>query len=466
MTNNLNLSKLPPQALKIEAEILGIILTEPNRHEDVFNILTNADIFYKQEHHLIFTAMLKIWVSGGKIDILSVINRLGQTGDIDKVGGNYAVMQLAETKTPGGHVENHCRLILEKWMKREVIRLAGEAITQAYADDDVFEIIEGIDKSLQGVNDAISEEKYFEPMDLLPEVFEDLETAKELQGGLSGVDTGIPTLNSVTNGWQKSDHIVLAARPAGGKTAFALNMLLNAAKSGIPTVMFSLEMKAKALVRRCLAILAGVDLKKIKNGTVTPEDENNMDKVASIFSKLPITIIDTAGLTGNQIVSRARKLKRKGKCEFVIVDYLQLVRPNNPKDTREQQVAQLSWGFKTMAKELDIPVLDLCQMNRSVEHNKRRPVMSDLRESGSIEQDADLVIFLHHEEQDDSSFKNLIVIAKFRDGEAGVHELRFIKDIQKWTDVDDFAYANKPSFQPFVQQANNNSKNFDDDVPF
>lgn len=470
MKSNTQLStyaSLPPQDLKAEAAILADLLSGSQWQDEIFDLLKQEEIFYDSKNRVIFASMLRLRAANRQLDLITVADDLSKHENLEQIGGHLELVERLNNRMLGMPPKHHALIIVEKWMQRGLIRIGSEIVKLAHDGLDAFEVIDWAEAGMQAIQDALSLDKDYTPYDVLPEVFGDIERAKELQGRLSGIDTGIASLNEATNGWQPCEHIVIAARPACGKTAFALNMLLNAALKGTPVYIHSLEMSRKALVRRCLAILSGVDLKKMKNGRVSPEDELVMQAVRPVFEKLPITIDDRSAVTMSQIFYKARKLKRKGRCGMVIIDYLQLCRPKDSKQQRHLQVAEMSWTAKIMAKELEIPVLDLCQLSRESEKTGRRPVKADLRESGSIEQDADVIAFLHHEKDENTGeIKNLFIIAKNRDGEEGVHNLKFIGATQKWTDQEDKENFTRAAFNPYAGMPGRETKFNYDDTPF
>lgn len=440
------LIRIAPHSTELEEKVLGVCLLNSDRLEDVLEIIQTPECFYNRNTQLVFQSITELSAKNRPVDIATVTNHLREAGTLETVGGMAYIATLANNAQFGERVDHHAKILIEKFIKRIAIEHSTRTLNAAYEDEDFADVLDIMEQGLNEASEAMGIDTPIYIPQIVMEVCMDMEEAALNPGKITGVDTGIALLNNATYGWQPCEHIVIAARPGHGKTAFALNMMVNAAKSGVHVYYQSVEMGRKALVRRCCAMIAGIDMTKLRSGNLTKEEQHQMMKAGEEFSKLPITIDDKAGVKMSYIHRKAKRLKRKNKIGLIIVDYLQLIRPERDEKNREQAIAQISWAAKTMAKDLELPVIDLCQMNRAIDAAKRMPELSDLRESGAIEQDADLVAFLHTFKADDGSTKNQFVIKKYREGETNTYDLRFIPSIQKWTDADDHQFSQLPSF--------------------
>lgn len=456
--------KVPPQSIELEAAVLGAIIMESECLNLVAEILTKPEIFYKEQHRLIYEAIQDTVRYGCKVDILTVIDQLRKSETLDEVGGAYAITMITMNIVSSAHVVDHARKIHHYWQCREIIRVSGEGMQEAYEPDaDASKIGETISKAISGVLDSGDMDGTVHAGIVAGECMETIEKAMNNPGMLTGVDTGFRELNKITNGWQKHAVTILAARPSQGKTALALELALNADK---PVLFFSLEMSKHELVERMLSSLSGVPLESIKNGTLSHHQFAEVQKAMMTLNRKNILIDDKAGLNTINIQSRLRRWKRKKNIGIAIIDYLQLIQGTEYKGNknREVVVAEISRSLKLAAKENNIPLIALSQMNREVEKTKRRPQLSDLRESGAIEQDADIVMFIWHEEDpNEGRIKNKLVIAKNRNGKVDDIELKFIGATQRWRDNSHFEDAE--TFNPYAGMPQNNHHYFEPD-PF
>jgi len=460
------LIRIPPHSIELEEKVLGVCLLNSDRLEDVLEIIHTPECFYSRSAQSIFQAMMDLSAQNKPVDMATVSNKLRESGELDSVGGMAYIITLTNNAQFGERVDHHAKILIEKFIKRIAIEHATRTLNAAYDDEDFADVLDIMEQGLNEAGEAMGIDTPIHIPQVVMEVCMDMEEASLNPGKITGVDTGIALLNNATYGWQPCEHIVIAARPGQGKTAFALNMMVNAAKSGVHVYYQSVEMGRKALVRRCCAMLAGVDMTRLKSGHLTVDEQHRMVRAGEEFTKLPITIDDKAGVKMSYIHRKAKRLKRKQNVGLIIVDYLQLIRPERDEKNREQAISQISWAAKTMAKDLEIPVIDLCQMNRSIESAKRLPELSDLRESGSIEQDADMVAFLHTFKDESGDVKNQFVIKKFREGSPDTYDLRFIPSIQRWIDADDHQFDSFPTFSNLNAGMPSQAKNTWDDTPF
>ena len=443
--------KVPPQNIEMEQAVIGACLLERDTFEQVMEILYSPECFYKESHQLIYGAMCELYNSGNNVDLLTVTEQLIKNEKLEKAGGAYEITQLTMSVLTSAHVIDHARIIMEKYMKRECIRIGLSMANDAFSDGtDPFELIEQAEHSLKSISDGLISDELTQVGQTYMEVCFDLETQRNEKTDLTGVDTGYPDLNQLTNGWQKSELILLAARPSQGKTALSLNFALNAK---VPTLIFSLEASKKALVKRLAACKTGVPFKQIRQGSINDFQMELINKYVSEFNRMPIKIDDKTQSLNGIIKSIRREHKRNENLGLVIIDYLQLVKGSREKNgNREQEVSNISRSLKLLASELEVPIIALCQLNRQVETTaNKRPNLSNLRESGSLEQDANIAMFIWWEESGNNpdntkQYKTWLLVEKNRDGECKPVELKFNGDIQKWLDANDFDTAPVPSF--------------------
>ncbi len=453
--------KIPPQNTEMEAAVLGVLMLEPRRISDVMEIIQSEECFYSDANQRIYAAIKRLYSQGTQIDCMTVSAELRKSGEIDQVGGSYYITGLTRDVVGGARIEAHARMLIEKYILRELIRICGETIGEAYSDGtDPFELMGETDKQISRMIENNISMPYqhlsHRSSELLEEIHDQVQRLKETGTSMSGVPSGFPTLDRITNGWQKTDLIILAARPAVGKTAFVLNLLMNAAThpdQPIPVAIFSLEMSASQLKRRIIASRSEIGLTNINSGRL---DEIQLDQISHSVSKfpgVPMFIDDSASMTLFQLKAKARSLKKKHNIGLLAVDYLQLISPDNPNAIREQQVSAMSRELKILAKELDIPIIVLSQLNRDIEKRAvKRPTLADLRESGSIEQDADIVAFLYRPEPEQGESiqtKVRLEFAKHRSGKIDYVDFRPNLNIQKFIEADqDFPAASVQGFSP------------------
>ena len=430
------LGNKPPQAVDFEEAVLGALLIDANCVEDVMEEL-EPNCFYEPRNRTIFEAMSKLVNEHVALDLLSVGEKLKAMGKLDEVGGTLALVSLTERIAAAAHVEYYVKVLKQKCIQRELISAAYEILKGSF--DDGANVDELIDMSQSRIDAAINNNVKRDFRDIgsvIKEATDDLE-ALQTRSGISGVPSGFETLDKYTLGWQQSNLIILGARPSVGKTAFALNVLRNAAvDSNMPVAIFSLEMSAIELVKRLITTESGLPADKIKGGIkMDPQDWDQLNYSLKAISKAPIYIDDTPGISITEFRSKAKRLVRSKGVRFIVVDYLQLMQgPPELRGMREQEVAAISRMLKGTAKELNIPIMALSQLSRnSVQrtNSNNRPMLSDLRESGSIEQDADIVLFVHRPDAiglgdtvEDKEYTE-IIIAKNRNGQIDTIPMRF-----------------------------------------
>lgn len=421
--------KIPPQAKSLEEAVLGTILS----HKEAFDIVSEylrPECFYLEAHQRIFRAMQHMAQSNSNIDLLTVIERLRFTEELDLCGGPFYLSKMVPPIPSSAHIEDHSKIIIQKFIQREIIRIGGEMVGDAYEDSaDAFELIEKSEKAITGLN-PISKHTYERLDNLLVASMKKIEELMNSDKRLTGVATGLTDLDRLTCGWQQPDLIVLAARPSVGKTCFALNLAMNAARvDKIPVGFFSMEMSKAQLIQRMLSTESRIPLGKISRGQLTVSELEDLYKLGTVpLSKLNIYIDDTPALTIIELRNKARKMVKDNNVKLFFVDYIQLMSgvQNNRADNREQEISKISRDLKGLAKELEVPVIALSQLSREVEKRKEKmPVLSDLRESGAIEQDADIVMFMYrpdyyeihvNEHGENTNGETLIKFSKHRSG--------------------------------------------------
>lgn len=476
----LKYGKVPPQAIDLEDAVIGACLLERAAFNEVITILPSEEFFYSEANRSIWKAMISLQRSGNVIDLLTVSEQLKKDETLDIVGGPYAIAKLTMQVVRADNIKNHAQYVSEKYMRRQLIHMCGEVLIEAYDDsNDIFDIILETGMRLSKIDTTEGNSMAVHIGSAFMEVLREMQIQKEHRTALTGLDTGIYELNEITNGWQKTDLIILGARPSKGKTSLALNFAMAAAISqivkGVPVAFLSLEMDRKQLVRRMISMVTGIDFGKIHSGNLTDAEFVTVEQQTKFFNSLPIHIVDSIR-EWSKLVSIIRKLKEKYDIEMVIGDYIGLVKNKASNNKiREQQVSDISGDSKALAKELDIPFMWLSQLNRNVEGrgkgDQSEPQPSDLRESGSIEQDADLILFPWHVTPEDSR----ISIAKHRNGKTSVGDyaikMKFIGSLQKWISANDASPFSETIREDnpragIVQSYENRMPYKDEDTPF
>ena len=435
------LGKLPPQAVEMEESVLGAIMLEKDAYNSVSEYLKPSS-FYKEAHSKIFEAMSDLAQKENPIDMLSVIEQLKKNGTLDEVGGPLYISQLTAKVASTAHLVYHAQILMQKALARELITYAAEVERMAYDEtQDVSELMDSAQGKVFEISQHMQKRDSVQINDVIKEAYARIMKASSNDNNISGVPSGYTELDKVTSGWQKSDLIIIAARPAMGKTAFVLSMAKNMAINyKKPVALFSLEMSNVQLVNRLIMNACEIDGNKIRSGKLTPGEWKQLEERINILVDAPIYVDDTPSLSVFELKSKARNLVQTHKVECIIIDYLQLMNATGMNfGSREQEVSIISRNLKALAKELDIPVIALSQLNRGVEGRTgvegKRPQLSDLRESGAIEQDADMVCFIHRPEYYfrkgtdgwDSKMEGMaeIIVAKHRNGATDTINLRF-----------------------------------------
>jgi len=439
-----NSIKIPPQSLETEKALLGSIMLKPDALNEILDTVGKQH-FYAHKHAQIFETILELFNKGNPIDILSLSHRLREKKLIDQIGGNSYLTELIEATPSASNISHYAEIIGKKYLMRQLIDASHFIASLGYAEEqDIEELLDQAEKHIFSVTNISTTNSFVAIKDGLPEAYERLDRLHKSDGALRGVPTGFKGLDDKLSGFQNSDLIILAARPSMGKTSLALDIARKAAvNKGISVGIFSLEMSSQQLIDRMLSAEAQVDGWKLRTGNLSGEDDFNRirDSLDSL-SKAPIYIDDQAGNNILKMRSVARRLKSDKGLGMIIVDYLQLMTPtqNKNSDNMVNQVTEISRSLKALARELDVPVIALSQLSRAVESRGGRPRLSDLRDSGSIEQDADVVMFIHREDKydKDSDRPNMaeIMIEKHRNGPTGSVELYFDDKKASFRDVD------------------------------
>ncbi|SFD87033.1 replicative DNA helicase [Flavobacterium phragmitis] len=496
---NLEKGKLPPQALDLEEAVLGAMMIDKKGVDDVIDIL-QAEAFYKDAHKHIFEAILQLFTETQPIDILTVSTQLKKNGKLELAGGDFYLIQLTQKIASSAHIEFHSRIILQKFIQRSLIRISSEIIEASYDESaDVFDLLDQAESKLYEVTQGNIKRSSETAQSLVLQAKKKIEEISKKEG-LSGVETGFHNLDKLTSGWQPSDLIIIAARPAMGKTAFVLSMARNIAiQYGHGVALFSLEMASVQLITRLISSETGLSSEKLRTGKLEPHEWTMLSTKVKDLEKAPLFIDDTPSLSIFDLRAKCRRLASQHGIKIIIIDYLQLMTAGgNAKGggNREQEISTISRNLKALAKELNVPVIALSQLSRAVETrgSSKRPLLSDLRESGAIEQDADIVSFLYRpeyykiEEWDDEEASPTagqaeIMIAKHRNGGIENIRLKFLGHLGKFDNLDEFSgsYDDLPSKMnhddsPFVTNnlpsaneafgSNLNDDDDDSDVPF
>jgi replicative DNA helicase len=438
----MELLKVPPHNLEAEQAVLGALMLEPESGNIVFEIL-HAEDFYRDNHRLIFLSIRELFEKGDPIDLVSVAEMLRQQGHMEQVGGIGTVSEIARSVPSAANVEYYARIVSEKALLRQLIRVSSSIIERGYEPgEEARTLLEDAEKLILNLSRQRVKDGFSFIRDVLLETFEKIEYLYSNKGNLTGVPTFFTELDRMTSGWQPSDLVIIAARPSMGKTAMVINMAQNAAiRAKVPVAIFSLEMSKEQLVQRMLCGEAMVDQYRVRTGELLDTDWPKLTRAVGPLSEAPIFIDDTVGISLTELRSKARRLKMEHNLGMVVIDYLQLLAVGKRTESRQQEVAQISRTLKGLARELKIPVIALSQLNRGVEQRQdKRPVMSDLLESGAIEADADVISFIYRDEyyNPDSEKKGIaeLIIAKHRNGPVGTVELGFLKEFTKFVNLD------------------------------
>ena len=441
----MELGKVPPNDTEAEQAVIGSMLTDKDAVASAIEVLQEND-FYREDNKIIYTAILNLYNRSEPIDIITLKSELSSMGKLDAVGGLEYIAELPDKVPTTSNVEQYIKIVEEKSILRNLIKTANDIITLGYdPTQEVEDIIDNSEKKIFEVMQKKNQKGYSSIKDVLVDTFTELEQLYNRKQHITGVPTGFADLDYKTAGLHNSDLILVAARPAMGKSAFVINIASNAAiRAKVPVVIFNLEMSKEQVANRILCSEAMVDSNKIRTGKIEEEDWTKLAGALGPISDAPIYIDDTPGISIMEIRAKCRKMKLEKNIGLVVIDYLQLVQGSGKRgSSREQEIAEISRSLKILAKEIEVPVIALSQLSRAPEQRPdHRPMLSDLRESGSIEQDADIVMFLYRDDyyNEDSEKKNIaeVILAKHRAGSTGTVELLWLGNYTKFANVDKF----------------------------
>jgi len=439
----MDIGKIPPSDIEAEQAVLGSMLTDKDAVIAAIEVVKPED-FYREDNKIIYTAVLNLYNRAEPIDIITLKSELMSMGKFDNVGGLEYLVELPEKVPTTANVDKYIKIVEEKAILRNLIKTANEIITLGYdPTEEVENIMDSAEKKIFDIMQSKNQKGYTPIKDILVETFAQIEQLYNQKQPITGVPTGFLDLDYKTAGLHGSELILVAARPAMGKTAFALNIATNAAvKAKVPVAIFSLEMSKEQLVNRVLCSEAMVDSNKVKTGKLDEQDWGKLASALGPLSEADIYIDDTPGISVMEIRAKCRKLKLEKNIGLVVIDYLQLITGSGKRNgSREQEISEISRSLKILAKEIDVPVIALSQLSRAVEQRPdHRPMLSDLRESGAIEQDADIVMFLYRDDyyNEDTDKKNIaeVILAKHRGGSTGTVELLWLGNYTKFVNID------------------------------
>ena len=437
-------AKIPPQNIEAEQAVLGAILLENDAFHQVIEILKVSD-FYREAHRKIFAGMIELYNKNEPSDLITLTDILKQKNHLESVGGPSYLSSLVDNIPTAANVLHYAKIVRERSILRKTINAATEIISKGYEDgEDVDNLLDFAENSIFQISEYQIKPSFYPLREIIKDSFVTIEKLYEKKELITGVASGFADLDRLTSGFQESDLIIIAGRPSMGKTSFALNIAQYAAiEKNIPVAVFSLEMSKEQIAIRMLCSEARIDAHKLRAGFLSESDWPKLTRAAGTLSEAPIFIDDTANINVLEMRAKARRLRKDQKLGLIIVDYLQLMREKSGTESREQEISAISRSLKALAKELNIPVIALSQLNRRVEDRQnRRPQLSDLRESGAIEQDADVIIFIYRDEvyREDSPEKGIaeIIIGKQRNGPIGTRKLAFI---DKFTRFESLAHG-------------------------
>ena len=474
--------KLQPQALELEEAVLGALMIDNESLSDTIDSL-QPEYFYKPDNQKIFEAIINLFNNSKPVDILTVSEELKRMNALDSVGGMIYISQLTNNISSSSNTEFHARIIAEKFIKRSLISISNNIIGDAFNDTvDIFDLLNTAEEKLFNVTEGTLRKSYDKMSILIKGALDNIEILRQKEDGLSGVPSGFTKLDRVTSGWQNSDLVIVAARPGMGKTAFALSMARNIAINHEKAIgFFSLEMSSEQLVSRLIASEAELSASKLRRGDLKDYEMVQLHEKIKQLSDAQIYIDDTPALTVFELRAKARRLVKNHNVEIILIDYLQLMSAGGNAGNREQEISTISRSLKGIAKELKIPVIALSQVNRGVESRtgtgSKRPMLSDLRESGAIEQDADIVTFIYRPEYykiyewdngDDSRSQAEIIIAKHRNGALDNIRLKFTAEFAKFSDIDYFDnFSSNLEDESMISTVSSSMNNDNDDkAPF
>ncbi len=443
------IGKIPPQASDVEQVVLGAMMLEKDALNNTINLVTR-ETFYDPRHQYIYSAMQELFGNTKPVDLITVTEQLQKNGELEAAGGVAYLAQLTNRVASSAHIEFHARIIIQKHLKRELIRVSSEIIRDAYDDTvDIFDLLNTAESNLFQIAESNMTKQASTMQNIVGQAIAEIEKARNTPDGISGTPSGFHDLDKITSGWQKSDMVVIAARPGMGKTALVLSMARNTAVDyNMGVAVFSLEMSAVQLVKRLIAGEARIDSEKLRKGNLADHEFQQLHSRITALSAAPIFIDDTPAITIFDFRAKCRRLKAQHDIQLVIIDYLQLMSAKDGKGSgnREQEISTISRSIKEIAKELNIAIIALAQLSRSVEQRggDKKPILSDLRESGAIEQDADIVSFIYRPEyygitKDDDGNSNQgigeLIIAKHRNGKTDRVRMRFVPEFARFENL-------------------------------
>ncbi|MDT8316527.1 MAG: replicative DNA helicase [bacterium] len=441
-----SIGKVPPQNIDAELSILGGILLDNNAINNVIELLSASD-FYRKAHAKIFNTMIDVAEKGEPVDLITLSDALKTSGLLEEVGGPAYIASLADGVPTAANIAYYAKIVKDKAVLRGLINTATDIVTKGYEESaEVDDFLDYAESRIFEISQNKVKPSFFPIKSIVKDSFKTIEELYGRKDLVTGVPTGFSELDKMTSGFQKSDLIIVAGRPSMGKTAFCLNVALNSVKEGRdevkPVAIFSLEMSKEQLVSRMLCSEARVDATRLRGGFLADSDWPKLTRAAGVLSEAPLYIDDTPAISVLEMRAKARRLKGDKGLGMIIVDYLQLMRGRDGMKSREQEISEISRSLKALAKELDLPVIALSQLSRAVEQRggDKRPMLSDLRESGSIEQDADIVMFVFREEfykRDDDDLKGLaeIIIGKQRNGPVGTAKVAWLSEYTRFEDL-------------------------------
>jgi replicative DNA helicase len=446
--------KLPPQNLEAERACLGSMLLDKEAIEVAIDILSSED-FYSDQHRTIFNSLLELYNRSTPVDIVTLTDYLKGSGELDSAGGVVHVSSLLDEVPTSANIEYYAKIVEQKSLLRKLIRASSSVISLSYdTDKDAYEIVDEAEKLIFDVSERKGVRGYFSMNEVIKDSITAIEKLFHRGDNYTGIPSGFKELDDLTSGFQRSEFIVVAARPSVGKTALALNIAENVAINlKLNAVVFSLEMSKEALVQRMLCSEARIDSQRLRKGLLRTEEWGPLTTAAGKLSEANIFIDETPGITDMQLRAKARRIQSRHGLDLLIVDYLQLMSSIRKKEGRTQEISEISRSLKALARELSIPVIAISQLSRAVETRGRdkRPILSDLRESGAIEQDADVVIFLYRDElynpNTDKRDIAEVIIQKQRNGPTGMVELRFFKEFTRFENYEKWGEQVEPYFE-------------------
>lgn len=470
---SLERGKIPPQDVNLERVVLGAMLIDKKGVDDVIDVL-NPEVFYTKQHQLIYEAITKLFQQSQPVDLMTVIEQLRRDANLEAIGGEYYLIELTQRVSSSANIEFHARIIMQKFIQRRLIQISSEIIEQAYDETtDVFDLLDTAESKLYEVAQGNLKRSSEAAGDLVIKALKKIEDLSKKTDGYSGIPSGFTQLDELTSGWQASDLIIIAARPGMGKTALTLSMARNiAVGQGIPVAFFSLEMSSVQLITRLISSETSLESEKLRTGKLEPHEWHVLSTKVKDLEKAPLYIDDTPSISIFDLRAKARRLASQYGIKLIIIDYLQLMTAGNSKGAgnREQEISTISRNLKALAKELDIPVIALSQLSRNVETRAttghKRPLLSDLRESGAIEQDADIVSFIYRpeyykltewddEQQSSTKDQGEFIVAKHRNGGLDNIRLKFLGKFGKFDNLDQSEmYGGSPFIQEFSSKMN------------